>query len=406
MRAYRLIGLMGFLCVVLCIAGCGIRDYVSPRASISPCRSLEIKPASQDFANSGGVGEFIVTASRACSWNPVVENQSRDWLQIEETTDKTVKFTVTPNTSGIERTGRIFVGPRSFLVRQGTSAPPEKEVKKPIAPPKADDPCQGMVIEPRSKNFDDRGGIDRIDVQAPEGCQWKNSVKSEVEWIDVRLGANSVSYRVKPNTGDEARASVIHIGPVDFSVRQRGAGGTAESPCKDLEISPASKEFDHEGGNGSFEVMAPEDCYWQAQVDARSAEWIEMRTLDNSVKFRVEPNNDLVERQGTIIVGAKVFHITQSGRAEEVTPPCSNISLTPTRLQFDAGGGTNSVQVRSEGNCEWKAVVENYSREWLEARTNGDQVEVSVQPNTGYPRRGRINIGPESLLVEQGGKSL
>lgn len=78
-----------------------------------------IKPDNRPFNASGGLGVISVTAPEACSY---VVLSNRDWLRITTGTvghgNGVVRYTVQANTTGLRRTGTIFIDGQDFLITQ------------------------------------------------------------------------------------------------------------------------------------------------------------------------------------------------------------------------------------------------------------------------------------------------
>jgi hypothetical protein len=101
-------------------------------------------------------------------------------------------------------------------------------------------------------------------------------------------------------------------------------------------ISPTSKSFDVNGGQGSVSVTAPNGCNWTA---VKNASWITITSGANgsgngSVSYTVGANPGTGQRVGTITIGGKTFTATQGGDVPTVTMTSPTCVLTSS-----VGGG-------------------------------------------------------------------
>lgn len=108
-------------------------------------------------------------------------------------------------------------------------------------------------------------------------------------------------------------------------------------------LSPASQNFSAATGTGSFNVIAPGGCNWTA---SKTASFITITSGasgngNGTVNFSVTQNSG-PQRSGSIVVGQKVFNITQSGGGACAPTPISigqtvNGNLTTNACPFGDG---------------------------------------------------------------------
>lgn len=83
--------------------------------------TFDISPSSQDVAFAGGTGSFSVTTVAGCTWTATTADP---WIHVTAGSSgsgpDTVQFSVDANT-GIERTGTITVGSRTFTIKQAAA---------------------------------------------------------------------------------------------------------------------------------------------------------------------------------------------------------------------------------------------------------------------------------------------
>ena len=118
----------------------------------------------------------------------------------------TTQFNVAANTGG-SRTGTLTIAGETFTVTQAAG------------------PVCTFRLNPTSETFDEDGGTDDVQVQAPSGCAW--TAKSTEKWIQITSGASGtgdglVRYRVEPHKGKGTRTGEMIIAGQTFTVTQRG----------------------------------------------------------------------------------------------------------------------------------------------------------------------------------------
>jgi hypothetical protein len=115
-------------------------------------------------------------------------------------------------------------------------------------------------------------------------------------------GSGSVSFAVRPNTGDP-REGVITVDKASVVIRQEGCVTGVE---------PAVQKLPSGAGGGKVGVTASDACTWSVRAPA----WI--LGLPDSGKgaggfgFRVESNPGQ-DRSGTIEIGGRKVDVTQAG---------------------------------------------------------------------------------------------
>ena len=105
----------------------------------------------------------------------------------------------------------------------------------------------------------------------------------------------------------------------------------SETDCV-LSLSPISQNFTASGGSGSVSVAAPNGCTWTASRTARFITITAGASGNGSgtVSFSVSPNNG-PQRSGSIVIGQKVFTITQPPGGVCV-PAAISVGETITRV--------------------------------------------------------------------------
>jgi hypothetical protein len=352
---------------------------VTARFSIDQCTEsdLEIAPEQASFGADGGEGSFTVTATGNCTWSA---SSNRAWIQIVDADNSgsgAVSYRVLPNNDGAERTGSITLAGHTHRVIQGA--------------------CE-ISISPPSRSFTYTGGTGSIGVTAASNCAW--SASTNVTWIIIASGSDSgtgngtITYTIQPNTDSPQRTGTISVSGETHTVTQ-GPG-----PCT-YTITPASRNFDEEGGTGTITVTPSyEGCTtpWTATVNVG---WITITSGDSgsgggTVNYRVAANTGEAQRSGTITVAGQAHRVTQEA-------PC-RYSIEPDSRNFSSEGGDGTIGVAAGDGCAWSA---SSNRTWIRitsgASGSGDgTVRYTVDPYTGTTiRSGTITVAGETHTVTQ-----
>ncbi|MFH1965816.1 MAG: reprolysin-like metallopeptidase [Acidobacteriota bacterium] len=195
------------------------RDYFYPsRLNVTAVIECEysISPSSQIYSASGGSSSINVTAQSGCPWTAVSQ---ADWITVPSygasgTGNGSVIYSVSPNSSYLQRTGRIRIEDEYFTVSQDGASPV----------------CTVSIL-PESRTHSADGGEGAISVSSPLGCGW--TAASQADWINITSGQSGtgdgiIQYLVEENENKANRAGQILVEEVSFSILQ-------ESPYTSLE---------------------------------------------------------------------------------------------------------------------------------------------------------------------------
>ena len=363
-----------------------VRDPVSANNSSSvnftasnPAR--EISPTSESFSADGGDGLVIVTAPAGCGWSAT---SNVPWITSGSggIGNSALSYHVAVNATGIARMGTITIAGLTFTVNQSNV------------------PCSYSIL-PVSTSLPASGGSGSVAVTAPAGCQWK--AVSNDNWIIIvagtgtGVGNGAWSYTVEANPGSTARTGTVTTGGQTFTVMQAGV------PCT-FAVEPTGRLFGETGSESSFNVITPSGCEWSPST---TDDWVfitseESGTGPGVVSYGVRDNTTGSPRQGSITVGGVSFTIVQDGGT---LGDCVYV-LNPLSANFNAGGGTGSIQLSTEERCAWEATT---AESWITITSqvvgigNGT-VTYSINSNPGPGgRAGIITIGGQQFKVKQKG---
>jgi len=201
-------------------------------------------------------------------------------------------------------------------------------------------------------------------------------------------------------------------------------------------LTPLSQTFPSNGGTGNVHVSIPDDCDWTATSQKN---WIEVTSSDSgtgpgTVKYSVDPNVELNDREGSILIAGKKFLVNQLAERSdtdgaekatrylsEVMEQCHGVSYHVyadadsacnhfvARGRISSSGDENNVPVMDEtwvidcqsGNTCIKAAFMAGDDNWggwyfMNGVLEGD--DVKPKPNWGeYPDAGIDLTGAKAL---------
>jgi len=352
--------------------------------------------------SGGGTGRLNITINRECTWSARAEV---DWIAISPASgqgDAQVAYSVAANPLAASRTGVIVVNDQRAELRQAAA-------------------CL-YTLSPRQQTAQASGERLTVTVSTAAGCAW--TAVSQSSWISVESGANgsgngTVSLRVAPNTG-AGRTGTVSIAGQPHTVSQSAADGTPPPnppgpeppsptpPVCTFALSSKAVTVAPTGGSASVSVTVSDGCEWTA---SSADEWL---TIDNgasgngagSVQFTAAPNPSSAARTGALTIAGQSVAVTQGGTTTVPPPSCTTFTLSSTSDSVDASGGTISVTVTTQADCQWTAAS---NAGWLSvvagaSGAGNGTVQISVAPNTATsPRTGTLTIAGQVFTVTQAG---
>ena len=200
----------------------------------------------------------------------------------------------------------------------------------------------------------------------------------------------------------------------------QAAAGT--KPEAKFTLEPKELKVEADGGkkevklscNQAFELNKVTVPSWMERVPSSATSDEKSRVC----AFNIKPNTG-AERKGEIIFhtdkGDVTLKVTQAGKKEKPEP---TLTLSPDMLTFSAGGGKQTVNVKSDYGWDTKASAASAS--WMKLTTDvkTGTIVVEVTPNTSTKKRGatiqvvsfRRRIGNGTpitrhiLVTQEGGK--
>jgi hypothetical protein len=231
-----------------------------------------------------------------------------------------------------------------------------------------------------------------VTVDTAAHCSW--TVASDRGWMSVsggaaRTGPGAVTASLTENTSESPRTGTLTIAGQAVAVSQNGV----TPPCT-FRLEPGSASWPHEGGSGTFSLVAAERCAWTARSNAA---WItvtsgQQGTGNGTVSYAVERNRDAATRAGTITAADQTFSITESG---EALPVNCEYSVAP--IEFNvcmAVPYTLTASINTQQGCSWTAAPD---ASWLsvtagQSGTGPGTISFRVTDNWDASRRANVMV--------------
>lgn len=279
------------------------------------------------------------------------------------------------SSAGVTMTSTVNVERLTFYV------PP-----KPNPPMPVDD---NISITPVTRTFEQDGGGGAI-VTSGSGV-WTATVSDS--WIVLNANSGSAGYPVAYVVNASAlvgdRVGYVYVSGRAHAVTQHGYTSS---------ISPASAEFEMQGGSGSVAIQAVKGITWNAKPDT---DWISVSPTEGAgpgmINYIVAPYNDAATRTGTITIGDKIFTVRQMGRGVKLST--YRVDRTGNYPQFV------TVKVSAHASTRWSVIpnVDWISVHYAGSGVGSDSVQLTLANNpTEVTRYGTVTIGTETLLIVQG----
>jgi len=162
-------------------------------------------------------------------------------------------------------------------------------------------------------------------------------------------------------------------------------------------LSQTSQTFSANAGTGRINVTTPSNCEWAATTGSSFI------TIDagvgngsGAVEYSIAANNTGSQRSGTINISGQTYNVTQ---AAAVAQGCAQLS--PASESFTSAGGSNSVNIIADENCEYAATASSNDFWITVTSVSNTVVSYSVEPNPGNARTGTLLIANRTFTVTQ-----
>ncbi len=349
-------------------------DNLSLAISGTPICTFAIAPASWLHGPGADSGSVSVFAAGGCVWG--VSN-TNTWVTITSkltnTNNASVTYTVSPNSTGLARTGFITIAGRAFSVTQLGA-------------------CT-FTLSPTNRQHGPGSDSGSVSVSTLAGCAW--SVSNTNDWVTItsnltNTNSASVNYTVASNPTGALRTGFITIAGQAFSVTQLGA-------CT-FTISPINRQHGPGSDSGLVFVSTLEGCTWSV---SNTNDWVTItssssKTNNGTATYALTGNLALASRTGFITIAGQAFSVTQLGAC--------TFTISPSNRAHGPGSDSGSVSVSTLAGCAWSVSNTN---DWVTIdsspnMTNSGTVSYTVATNpTAVARSGSILIAGQAFTVRQ-----
>ena len=340
---------------------------------------VSVSPGSRTHGYGAALNSLTVTTSTNCSWTATTTN---DWITVTQhsngTGNATVYYSVDANPSGLPRSGAIVVGDQALALSQGGA------------------PCTYSLLPAGGSHG---AGVETgtVSVTAVSGCSW--SVSNSIPWIAMysdsnSLGNGAVTYTVDANSTFSSRTGVVMIADVLYAVIQSGLPAVCS-----YRLSPTNRTHGYGSAANTISLVTDGGCQWTV---VNTNDWIAINSSLNgissaTVSYTVEPNPNLDDRSGVILVGGQSFILTQKGLS------CS-YSMSPSARTHGFAAATGIVNVAASSGCSWTVVNTN---SWITvvagASGTGNGSFMYTVPGNFNPiqRTGTVTVADQVLTMVQ-----
>lgn len=294
-------------------------------------------------------------------------------------------------------------------------------------------------ISPRQSTFNSEGGNGAISIST--SCQW--TATTNADWVTLATqngsGNSTANYSVAANAANAYRTAVINVGGQNLRIEQAGANGfcTALPIADGQSITGQLNSGDCARMSGAFNFATPSDRYTftgQAgqQIVINAEVLPPLPTGSNAALLGIglfSENGAEVASGRNRLPDTGFFRLPATGQYTiQIEAPFSAVSapihyrvslsqisavcafrLSSSLAQFDAAGGTGSVDLTTTADCPWRVRPAGDAASWVTI-TAGDsgnasgKIEFTVAANTtNLYRIARVIIGEQAFAIEQAG---
>ena len=357
-----------------------------PKPEPKPEAKLTLDPKELKVEAEGGEHKVSLTSKQDFDLNKVT---LPNWINQRQSSSGPGSYDFTlevkPNT-GAERKGDVVfktsAGDVTLKVTQAAAKPE-------------------LTLDPKELKVEAKGGAHKVALGSKQ--DFKLNKVTLPSWISEGQsssgpGIYGVTLEFQPNTGPERKADVVFKtdkGEVTLKVTQ--AAGSTKPEKAVFTLEPKELKVETDGGkkevklscNQAFELNKVTVPSWMERVPSSATSDEKSRVC----AFNIQKNTG-AERMGEIIFhtdkGDVTLKVTQEGTGTKPEPekPEPTLTLSPDMLTFSAGGGKQTVNVKSDYGWDTKASAASAS--WMKLTTDvkTGKIVVEVTPNTSTKKRG------------------
>jgi all-beta uncharacterized protein len=152
---------------------------------------------------------------------------------------------------------------------------------------------------------------------------------------------------------------------------------------------------------GTIPVTAASTCAWTA---TSSATFVTITsggsgTGNGSVNYSIAANTGAA-RSGSITVNGTALNFSQSA-ANLIAPAGCAVTVSPTSVKINSGGGSADITVATVSNCSWTATSNASFISTSASGAGSGTAKITATANGGASRSGTVTIGGQTVTVTQ-----
>lgn len=246
-----------------------------------------------------------------------------------------------------------------------------------------------VTVSPSTLSFVKDGSSETINISS--NASW--TISTDQNWLSVHptSGSNNGTVTVTVPVNETSKERVGNIKIKSPNVHETSVKVTQTAGDKELSVSPASVEIDHNPQNKIFTIIS--NVNWKVTPNST---WLAVNPATGSdngqITVTAEHNYVETQRTGTLTISSLDNQISKTITVEQSAYTGPKLIVSPKTMSIGAAGGTKNVDVSS--NKDW-TVINEY--DWVSVNpTSGSRVQtISVnvsKNNTTSPRPATISI--------------
>jgi len=281
---------------------------------LTPCL---VSPVTVNLSAPPTAGTYSLTTSGPqtdCRANAISE---ASWITVGQPQAGSVSYTLTENTTGVVRTGTMWVAGFSVTVTQQAGA------------------CDFIIAGPSTVGAE--GGSITLNLTGPQSCSW--NPRTTGDWVTFSTTSGSgngvIAASFSANFGAFTRTAVITIGTTQYVVSQAGAAGCG------FTVTPLSVNMPQTGGSAVISVFGSFSCGWSV---TNPSSWVFVQSGfsgigNGTVTIFVNANGDFNARSTTLQIANQTVIVTQAGTGGGFSSALRFVPVTPCRVADTRDGG-------------------------------------------------------------------
>ena len=333
---------------------------------------ISLSPTSGSHDYTSGTYNFTYTVSNPREGQKATVSTSDSWITGVTDNNGTVSYTVSRNTTGSSRSGKITVKygdlSKTFTITQSAAS---------LTLSSSSATC---TYASASKSFSITISNRQSDLAV--------SIKSDVSWITNLSESNgTVSYKVAENNSGSSRTGKIIV---TYAGVSKNFTLTQSYDASSISFTPTSGSHDYTSGAYTFKYTISNPREGQKATVSTSDSWITGVTDTNgTVSYKVSTNTTGSSRSGKITVKygdqSKIFTITQSAASLTLSSSSATCTYASASKSFSItiSNRQSDLAVSVQSDVSWITGV---------SESNGTVSYKVAENNSGSSRTGKITV--------------